>query len=134
MSGTFGFNTRMHAQLLIVTAVLETGAGLMLLFVPATVIEVLFGPLTDVAPATGMARLAGAALVSLAVACWLARDAGRDRSAVAIVGALLAYNLGVMALVLAGELGPLGPLQWAATGLHGVMAAWCLRAVLNRTP
>ena len=56
------------AQLLIVTAVIESVAGLTLLVAPAVFIRLLFGSAIDVFPAAGVARLTGAALLSLGAA------------------------------------------------------------------
>lgn len=114
-------------QLFIVTAALEVGAGLALLAVPAVLIRLLFGTAADAVPAAGVARVAGVALLSVAAACWWARHDAHGPAARAIVGALLIYNAGLVALVLSGQLGPLGPLQWAAVVLHGTMGIWCAR-------
>jgi hypothetical protein len=111
-------------QLLMVSAALELGAGLGLLFAPAVLIRLLFGSAVDVVPAAGVARVAGVALLSLAAACWWARDSARGVSR-AMVGAMLIYNAGVVTLVLLGQLGSLGPLQWAAVVLHGALGIWC---------
>ena len=119
---------RMAARswLFVVTAVLELGAALALLAVPAVIIGVVFGSRVDVLAAAGLARLAGAALLSLAAACWWARHDLQSAASRALVGALLIYNGAVVALIIAGALGALGPLQWAVMVLHGVMAIWCV--------
>jgi hypothetical protein len=116
-------------RLFIVTAAIELGAGLTLLVAPAVIIRLLFGPAIDVFPAVGIARVAGAALVSLGAACWWAR---RDAASRPLVGAMLIYNVVVVALVLGGALGALGPLQWAAVVLHGAQAIWCVWVVADR--
>jgi hypothetical protein len=118
--------------LFIVTAALESGAGLVLLAAPAVVIRLLFGSAVEVFPAAGLARLTGVALLSLGAACWWARDDERSAASRAIVGAMLIYNAAVAMLVLVGGLGSLGPLQWAAVALHGPMAIWCARIVADR--
>ena len=120
------------AQLLIVTAVIESVAGLTLLLAPAVFIRLLFGSAVDVFPAAGVARLTGAALLSLGAACWWARHEERSAASRALVGGMLIYNATVVALVIAGALGALGPLQWAAVVLHGAMAIWCAWVVADR--
>ena len=120
------------AQLLIVTAVIESVAGLTLLVAPAVFIRLLFGSAVDVFPAAGVARLTGAALLSLGAACWWARHEERSAASRALVGGMLIYNATVVALVIAGALGALGPLQWAAVVLHGAMAIWCAWVVADR--
>jgi len=120
------------AQLFIVTAVIESVAGLTLLVAPAVFIRLLFGSAVDVFPAAGVARLTGAALLSLGAACWWARHEERSAASRALVGGMLIYNATVVALVIAGALGALGPLQWAAVVLHGALAIWCAWVVANR--
>jgi len=61
-------------NLLIVTALVEAPAGLMLLLSPALVVEFLLGASLDEPVALVVARMAGAALLSLSGACWLARN------------------------------------------------------------
>jgi hypothetical protein len=119
-------------QLFIVTAVIELGAGLTLLVAPAVVIRLLFGPAVDLFPAVGIARLTGAALLSLGAACWWARHAQRSAASIALVRAMLIYNAGVVALGIVGALGALGPLQWTAVVLHGAQAIWCAWVVADR--
>ena len=119
-------------QLFIVTAAIELGAGLTLLVAPAVVIRLVFGSAVDVFPAVGIARLTGAALLSLGAACWWARHEERSEASRALVGAMLIYNAAVVVLVIVGALGALGPLQWAALVLHGAQAIWCGRVVAVR--
>ena len=119
-------------QLFIVTAAIESGAGLTLLVAPAVVVRLLFGSAVDVFPAAGIARLTGAALLSLGAACWWARHEERSAASRALVGAMLIYNAAAVALVIVGALGALGPLQLAAIVLHGTLAIWCARVVADR--
>lgn len=119
-------------QLFIVTAAIELGAGLTLLAAPAVVIRLLFGSAAEVFPAVGIVRLTGIALLSLGAACWWARNDQRSAASSALVGAMLIYNVAVVALVLVGALGSLGPLQWAAVVLHGALGIWCARVVADR--
>ena len=124
--------THMRATaLLIVTAALEWGAGLTLLAVPAVVIRMLFGPAVDVVAGIAIARVTGVALLSLGTACWSARHEERGAASTGLVWALFIYNAGFVALVTAGALGAVGPLLWAAAGLHGAMACWCVWVVAD---
>ena len=108
----------------VVTAVMEVGAGLVLLVAPALVIRLLFGS-SEIQTGVAMGRLAGAALVSLGAACWWARHEGSAASR-GLMGGLLIYNAAVVALVLSATFGSLGPPLWAVVFVHGVMAAWCV--------
>ena len=118
-------------RLFIVTAALELGAGLALLVAPALAVGLLFGSAVDVFPAVCIARVTGAALLSLGAACWWARHDGRSAAARALLGAMLIYNAAVVALGIAGALGALGLIQWAAVVIHGVQAIWCAWVVAN---
>jgi hypothetical protein len=118
--------------LFIVTAAMESVAGLTLFAAPAVIIRLLFGSAVDVFPAVGIARVTGAALLSLGAACWWARHEERSAASRALVRAMLIYNVVVVALVIAGALGALGPLQGAAVVLHGAQAIWCVWVVADR--
>lgn len=118
--------------LFIVTAAIEVAAGLTLLVAPAVVIRLLFGSAVDVFPAVGIARVTGAALLSLGAACWWARHDERSAASRALVGAMLIYNAAVVALGIVGALGALGPFQWGAVVLHGAQAIWCAWVVADR--
>ncbi len=109
----------------VVTAVMELGAGLVLLLAPALVIRLLFGA-SEIPPAVAIGRLAGAALLSLGAACWWARRDGESTAGRALVSSLLIYNAAVVALVLSAAFGPPGPLLWAVVVVHGAMAMWCV--------
>ncbi|MEF8718581.1 MAG: hypothetical protein V5A91_02860 [Candidatus Accumulibacter necessarius] len=100
-------------------AVGEASTGLALLIVPALVGRVLLGEeLTGIA--IPVARVAGIALISLAVACWPGTP---------LVG-MLAYSaaatLYLAYLGFAG--GPVGPLLWPAVVLHLILTVLLARA------
>jgi hypothetical protein len=111
------------AQFFLVSAVLEVGAGLALLAAPALIIRLLFGPVES-QTAIALGRLAGAALLSLAAACWFARDDGGSAAARGLVSGMLIYNAAIVALVLSSGFGPISPALWGAVMLHGAMAIW----------
>jgi hypothetical protein len=114
-------------HLLTATAALEVGAGLALLTVPSLV----FGPAIDTPTGSTVARVAGAALLAIGVACWLARHDGQSHAARGIVGGLVVYNTVVAAvLVYAGTaLGLSSGGLWPAAAIHAVMAAWCVSSL-----
>ena len=114
--------------LLIVTAASETATGLGLAGMPPLLITLLLGGTLDTPAALIVARMAGVALISLGVACWLARNDAGSRAARGLIGALLFYNAAAVAvLVYAGAgLRLDGILLWPVVVFHGVMAGWCV--------
>ena len=78
--------------LLIVTALAETATGLMLLVSPTLVVAFLLGASLEAPAALVVARMAGAALLSLGCACWLARNDGPNRAVGGMVAAMPPYN------------------------------------------
>ena len=114
--------------ILLVTAVMEVGAGLALLMAPALVIRLLFGT-SEIQTGVAMGRLAGAALVSLGAACWWARHDRGSAASRGLMGGLLIYDAAVVALVFTATFGPLIAPLWAAVVLHGAMAIWCVSSL-----
>ena len=121
-------------NLLPISAVIELGAGLALLAFPSPVVKLLLGSPLDAPAAVALGRLAGAALIALAVACWLARGDTLGCAARGLVVAMLVYNMGaVIVLGVAGvQLPTTGIALWPAVALHAVMAAWCVRELIGR--
>jgi hypothetical protein len=114
--------------LLTITAIVEALAGFTLLLVPTVAASALLGVPLNTPGGLVTARIAGAALMALAVACWRARDAERGSPAGGVVAAMLFYNFAAaMVLVYAGirlELHSL--LLWPTLVLHVALGVWCL--------
>ena len=121
-------------KLLALAAVVEAATGLALIAVPGIVVRLLLG--AEISGASmPLGRVAGAALLALGVACWLARDDTQSRTARGLVVAMLMYNIAATAvLAFAGiGLGLYGVVLWPAVALHAAMAVWCV-ACLRRGP
>ena len=114
-------------SLLIVTAVLEAATGLALSLSPALPVSLLLGASLDTPGGLTVARLAGAALLSLGVVCWLARDDRRSCTARGIVAAMLLYNVAAVAVLAHARLGLglSGIGLWPVIGLHTALGVWC---------
>jgi len=121
-------------SLLIVTAAVEAAGGLALLGLPSLVASLLLGGSLDAPSALVVARVTGAALLSLGVACWLARHDERSRAARGLIAAMLFYNAAiVVVLVHAGmglRLSGIG--LWPTVVLHAALAAWCVACLRTR--
>jgi hypothetical protein len=113
--------------LLVVMAVVEVGAGLALLAAPSFVAVLLLGSSLEYAVGLVVARICGAGLLSLGVACLLARDEA-GAPAGGLLTAMLVYN--VVATAVLGYarlgLGLMGILLWPAIVVHGALAIWCI--------
>ena len=119
--------------LLLITAALEAGAGVALLVFPsATVVLLLAGPLETSAAMT-LGRVAGVALLALGVANWFAQYDVQSDAAKGLVGAMVVYNLGAVAILgTAGILSqPVGIALWPGVVVHAAMAVWCVMCLLR---
>ena len=114
--------------LLIITAVIEASAGLALLVMPTFAVSMLLGVPLDTPAGLVAGRIAGAALVALAIACWQARNGERGSSSTGVVEATLFYNfVATILLVYAGtRLDLHSALLWPAIVLHFCLGVWCL--------
>lgn len=120
--------------LLVVTAWLEAVTGVGLIVVPAPLVPLLVGAALDTIGGLIVARVAGAALLALGLACWLARDDGASRAAQGLVAAMFLYDVAaVVVLVYAGlglKLSAVG--LWPTVVLHLAMAGWCVACAMRR--
>jgi hypothetical protein len=115
-------------SLFIVTAVVEVGTGLLLLILPVVPLALLLGS-SEAAPETLLVgRVAGAALLGIGVASWLARQEQRTPAQLGLLVGILIYD--VAAAVLLGFAGAVlemaGIALWPAVVLHASLAAWCV--------
>jgi hypothetical protein len=119
--------------LLIATAVIESGAGLALLCLPSTTVALLVGAPLEAPAALTAARVGGTGLLTLGVACWLARSDMQSRAARGLVAAMVLYNLGAVFVLAAAGIRqqPVGPALWPAVVLHAAMTVWCIVSLLT---
>ena len=116
-----------------VTALIELGAGLALLCFPSAAL--LVGAPLEAAPALTVARVGGAGLLALGVACWLARGDTQSSAARGLIAAMLLYNVAAVAVLGFAGIGFRlhGLALWPAVVLHAVMTLWCV-AWLRHNP
>jgi hypothetical protein len=126
-------------NLYLVTAVIELGAGLALLCCPSATVDLLVGAALEGPAALTVARMGGAGVLSLGIACWFARDETHSRATRGLVAAMLFYNVAAVAVLAFAGLGYglHGVALWPGVGLHTVMTLWCIawlrRSLLNTT-
>jgi len=124
----------MMKRFLTLTAILEGATGLALIAVPVMVVQLLLG--AEISGASiPLGRVAGAALLALGIACWLARDDTQSRAARGLFVAMLIYNIAATAVLAFAGIGLElhGVVLWPAVVLHAAMGAWCV-ACLRRGP
>jgi hypothetical protein len=118
----------------IASATIELGAGLALLCYPSAAVALLFGARLEGVAALSVGRVCGAALLTLGVACWLARGDTQSRAANGLVAAMLFYDVAVAAVLAFAAIGNglSGVALWPAVVLHAIMSVWCV-ACLRHT-
>jgi hypothetical protein len=114
--------------LLLVKAAAEVLAGLALGLFPSIVVPLLFGSPLDVSSGVVIARMAGAALFTLGIACWLARKDSQSRAASGLLVALLVYDATVVAVLLYAHfgMGLYAIALWPAIVLHSGLGIWTI--------
>lgn len=124
----------MTKTLLIATAGIEAGAGLVLLVSPSLAAWLLFDRELNSSAASTVGRVAGVALLALGLACWLARNDVKSDAARGLIAAMLLYNTAAVAILAhAGlYLGLLGIGLWPGVALHIAMAAWCVASLRGK--
>jgi hypothetical protein len=114
--------------LFIVTAMVEVGTGLALAIAPSVLVGLLLASPLSTSVGMIVGRVAGAALISLGAACWLARDDEHSRAATGLIVSMLLYNTAAVALL--GHAGMVSGLAgvglWPGVLLHVALAAWCI--------
>jgi hypothetical protein len=120
-------------SLLIASAFMEAGAGVALIVSPTWTVLFLIGAPFDIPGAAVVGRLTGAALLALALACWIARADSASPSARGLVAGLALYNaVAVVVLSYSGfGLRLAGIALWPAVVLHLLMAVWCFTFLRN---
>jgi len=113
---------------LILTAVVELATGIVLLIVPRAAFWILLAVDKPAPEAILVARIAGAALLSIRIASWLARKDQSSSAQRGLLAAILIYDVSAAALLAyAGiALRMTGAALWPAVALHSVLATWCI--------
>jgi len=113
------------SQLLTAMALIEWGAGLALLLMPAMTARLVFGEAMPELPMIAL-RLVGLVLFGLGTMCWLGRTSGTAAHPFRV---MLGYNLlAAVALAVVGfAMAPVGSLLWPVAILHAILAVLQIR-------
>lgn len=131
----------MHAMsrklFMVVTAFVETATGFGLLILPSVLFASLLGLEQATVDAIFVGRIAGAALLAIGVASWMARSDALTTAQCGLLTGILIYNAAASVLfAFAGAVLKMsGVLLWPAVVLHAILTVWCfscLRAVDRR--
>jgi hypothetical protein len=113
------------------TSIIEALTGVALIAVPATAAKLLLQSELSGSLEIILAMVGGAAIFSLAIGCWLARQL---KDAGIIVKALLFYNFSVASILLYGALGLgfKGPALWGVIIFHYFQTIISLQIILKK--
>jgi hypothetical protein len=113
--------------LLLTTAFVEAATGLCLLILPAVVFWFLLGLEQATAEALLVGRIAGASLLAIGVASWIARADTFTPAQHGLLTGILIYDMAAsILLAFAGAVSKMiGVLLWPAVALHAILAIWC---------
>jgi hypothetical protein len=119
--------------LLSVMGAAEATTGLVLVVAPSVLVELLLGIAPGTAAGTTVSRVAGAAILALGVACWLAREDAGGRAARGLVAAMLLYNAAVVAILILAwaSQGLSGVALWPVVLIHTALAVWCVVVLID---
>ena len=115
---------------LTITGLIEGTTGLALAIMPSLFVSILLGTTMADSSAILIGRLAGAALITIGIACWLSRT---QMHSFIMVKAMMVYNILSITLLIYTVLfeNISGPGLWPAIMVHVVLLVWCA-VVVNR--
>jgi hypothetical protein len=122
--------------LLRVTGALEAVMAVAFVLWPSLPLTILFGQSPDTALALLAGRIGGAALLSLAMACWWAGDDPESRAASGLVAAMLLYDAVAFVLLVYARMvaGLSGIGLWPAVVVHAALGVWCIVSLRHKHP
>lgn len=111
-----------------VTAAIELGAGLVLCSFPSLFASLVIGAPLEAPAALTLARIGGAGLCALGIACLAANGEAKSRAASGIILAMAFYNFAAVAAFAYARLGHGldGLLLWPSAAMHTAMGVWCV--------
>jgi hypothetical protein len=124
---------------LVVIAAVEAATGLGLLLLPSVPFALLLGLESATVEAIFVGRIAGAALLAIGAASWMARKDESNSSLFGLLVGILIYNTAVSILLVyaATVLKTTGVMLWPTVAFHALLAVWgglLLRGIPGETP
>ena len=119
--------------LLIVKSAVELMAGLALALFPSMLVSLLLGsPLKEPAGIV-VCRIAGTALLTMGIACWLARNDSQSLAATGLIFALLFYDVAAVVILISARFGVRlsGIGLWPGVVLHAGLGLWSLLCLMG---
>lgn len=122
----------MLKKILIATTIFEGMTGLLLMATPLSASSMLLGAESLDAVAITIVRITGAAILSIAMICWVCRQ--KD-SALNVVKVMLFYNIAVASVLIYTKLNLdlKGVGLLSATAIHLFLAAWSVFAIVRKS-
>src|SRR5260370_41815354 len=119
-------NAKNRKLLLLITALGEGAVGICFLFLPIIPLHILLGLEHATVDALLVGRIAGAALLAIGIASWMARTDTLTPAQLGLLTGILIYDAAAsMLLAYAGAvLKMIGVLLSPAVALHAVLAVW----------
>jgi hypothetical protein len=113
---------------LLATACAEAATGACLIVAPAVLLSLLLGVENVASVAILLARLAGAALLAIGIASWMAKADTPNPAQFGLLAGILFYNAAAaLLLAFAGAVSKMqGILLWPVVAFHVLMAIWTL--------
>ena len=124
----------MIKKFFLVTAIVELLTALALLAAPSLTASLLLGASLETAVGIVVARVAGTAIVVLAIACWYARNDILSPVAFGLLIGMFFYNVVVSLLVAyaAFALSLRGVGTFPVILGHAALATWCIACLLKK--
>ena len=119
--------------LLVVKSAVELMAGLVLALFPSMVVSLLLGSSLEESAGIVVCRIGGTALLTLGIACWLARNDSQSLAATGLVFALLFYDIAIVVTLISAHFGfrLSGIGLWPGVVLHAGLGLWSLLCLMG---
>jgi hypothetical protein len=124
----------MNVKLLLqVMAFINVMAGIAFIVFPVFLSWLVLGVSLSEPAAVVVSRIAGVAVLSLGIVCWMVASEGRSKPGKSLVTGLAIYNTLVMMVMVYSitiqDFTSSG--LWVVILLHAILAGWCIRTAIN---